>query len=214
MRGHLHGQGLQKLSLGLPVLLSSGTIKEIENCRGQKGLEHTEKCQRSQGSSHTVCFSSGVRCGAASRMPGTVQFSHLCSFAVWWDRLYPDLPEFMFLLNSRPFPPESWALPLGPKPHPMRDVICTLLQPKCYLRARPIMTPTGIVFTSVLLPRPLPWALSLSSVPWVQQSVHGSSLQNTCGFIYKTGFCWLRDNGQRKMIWTRLLEVLVQLWLQ
>lgn len=41
MRGHLLGLGLQKLSLGLPVLLSSGTIKEIENCRGQKGLEHT-----------------------------------------------------------------------------------------------------------------------------------------------------------------------------
>lgn len=83
MRGHLHGLGLQKLSLGLPVLLSSGTIKEIENCRGQKGPEHTEKCQRSQGSSHTVCFSSGVRCGAAPpRMPGRCSFptgAHLLS---------------------------------------------------------------------------------------------------------------------------------------
>lgn len=73
MRGHLHGLGLQKLSLGLPVLLSSGTIKEIENCRGQKGLEHTEKCQRSQGSSHSLllqwsevrsCSSQNARDGA------------------------------------------------------------------------------------------------------------------------------------------------------
>lgn len=44
-------------------------------------------------------------------------------------------------------------------------IICTLQQPTWLpfcLWARPILTPTDVMFTSVILPRPLSWALFLS----------------------------------------------------
>lgn len=86
----------------------------------------------------------------------------------WKDRkaviLHPDetisavSPRIYVFTYPRPIPLNLVHCFKTLKPTFMSAITCTLKQPKwflCYIRARPIPTPTGIMFTSDKLPRPL-----------------------------------------------------------
>ena len=120
--------------------------KIIKARLGRQGLQHW----RSRKVKYTVYLFSGMRCIAAlSGMPGMMEVYNLAILCCLMRQALPMSSYTRLLLLS----------------FQATEVTCTLQQPKwllCYLRARPILASKGIVFASVICPRPLSWAVFLS----------------------------------------------------
>lgn len=74
---------------------------------------------------------------------------------------FTQIPLNIMLVYPRLSSPASWVLLLSPS---LWDISCVLYNnpSNCSLLSTPILTPTGTMFTSAILHRPLFWALFVS----------------------------------------------------
>lgn len=129
----------------------------VESHIGWEVLVHADKRRKAETVKHPC---SSQRKAMLPHLPpwtlGKRVVYDLVIFAILWARLHLNPPEYLLLyLRLISLPP----LNLEPcfsvhKLILMWDVTCTTGSVTCYLGACPILTPTGIRHSSVILPRP------------------------------------------------------------